>query len=183
MTEDLINPKLSLLKEVPIVTSNNSSFPMMSPEMATITPNDHDEFDTGEAFRISENLRAGGRVLAAIGLEKLSVQRDTLRRQLETAQAKIFEQNTVILNITDNCAENSRRIVDERNEAQARIKEMEAQAVPKGWKLVPVEPADAMIDRAVAFALNVKLHAGYDWSAYMADLYGRIISAAPEPKP
>ena len=53
--------------------------------------------------------------------------------------------------------------------------------VPDGYVLVPMEPKDAQLDTAVAFALNVFLHEGYNWSDYMRDLYQRMLSAAPEP--
>lgn len=46
-------------------------------------------------------------------------------------------------------------------------------------KLVPTEPTDAMLDRAVAFALNVKLCAGYGWTQYMRDLWARMVEDAP----
>jgi hypothetical protein len=55
-----------------------------------------------------------------------------------------------------------------------------AEAVP-GWKLVPVEADDAMLDRAVAFALNVTITQGYGWTEYMRDLYRTLLAAAPAP--
>lgn len=56
-----------------------------------------------------------------------------------------------------------------------------AEAVPEGWKLVPVWPTVAQLDTAVAFALNVKLSEGYMWSDYMRDVYQRMLAAAPSP--
>lgn len=53
------------------------------------------------------------------------------------------------------------------------------EAVPKGWKLVPVEPSSDMLDRAVAFALMSVLTGDYKWSQYMTDLWGRFLSAVP----
>lgn len=50
---------------------------------------------------------------------------------------------------------------------------------PTGWQMVPVEPAEEMLDRAGAFALMVKLSADYGWTAYMRDLWARFLSAAP----
>ena len=50
---------------------------------------------------------------------------------------------------------------------------------PDGWVLVPREPTPEMIDRAVAFMLQVKLGGDYGWSAYARDVYGRMLSAAP----
>lgn len=52
-------------------------------------------------------------------------------------------------------------------------------ATQAGSKLVPVEPTPAMLDVAVSFALNVQISRNYNWSAYMADVYRRMVSAAP----
>ena len=51
--------------------------------------------------------------------------------------------------------------------------------VPEGWKLVPVESTDAMLDVAVSFALCVQISGEYGWSRYMADVWRRMYSAAP----
>ena len=55
---------------------------------------------------------------------------------------------------------------------EQRIRETEAQRVPEGWKLVPVEPTDEMID------------AGCDEAdAYRVDIdraYRAMLSVAPE---
>jgi len=48
---------------------------------------------------------------------------------------------------------------------------------PEGWQLVPKEPTEEMLDRAVAFALNVSLSDGYRWTDYMRDLWKRFLSA------
>ena len=45
-------------------------------------------------------------------------------------------------------------------------------------KLVPTIPTDAMLDRAVAFALNVQLGGEYGWTQYMRDLWARFIDGA-----
>lgn len=47
-----------------------------------------------------------------------------------------------------------------------------------GWVMVPKIPSSAMLDRAVAFALNVTLSGDYGWSSYMRDLYARMLTAA-----
>jgi hypothetical protein len=47
-------------------------------------------------------------------------------------------------------------------------------------KTLPETPTPAMIDAAVAFALNVQIHAGYGWSQYMRDLYETMVKAAPD---
>lgn len=46
-------------------------------------------------------------------------------------------------------------------------------------RVVPVQPTEAMLDRAVAFALNVSLSRDYNWSAYMRDLWARFIDEPP----
>lgn len=53
-------------------------------------------------------------------------------------------------------------------------------SVPDGWLLVPKEPTPAMLDRAVAYALNVQIHGEYGWTQYMRDLWNGMLSAAPE---
>jgi hypothetical protein len=50
-----------------------------------------------------------------------------------------------------------------------------------GWKLVPVEADDAMLDRAVAFALNGTITQGYGCTEWMRDLYRTLLAAAPAP--
>ena len=45
-------------------------------------------------------------------------------------------------------------------------------------KLVPTEPTGAMLDRAVAFALNVSISSEYGWTDYMRDRWARMISDA-----
>ena len=54
-------------------------------------------------------------------------------------------------------------------------------AVPDGWKLVPVEPTVGMLDIAVSHALAVSLSRDYDWSAYMRDVWMRMVEASLEP--
>ena len=44
---------------------------------------------------------------------------------------------------------------------------------------VPLEPTEAMLDVAVSFALNVSLSGEYNWSAYMRDVWQRMVKAAP----
>ena len=51
----------------------------------------------------------------------------------------------------------------------------------QGWKLVPIEPQSAMLDRAVAFALNVKLSSDYRWTDYMKDLWATMLAGSPPP--
>ncbi|MCA7945595.1 hypothetical protein [Burkholderia vietnamiensis] len=57
----------------------------------------------------------------------------------------------------------------------------EAVAIPAGYALVPVDPTAAMLDRAVAFALNVKISGEYRWTNYMIDLWSGFLAAAPHP--
>ena len=52
-------------------------------------------------------------------------------------------------------------------------------AVPDGWKLVPVEPTAGMLDVAVSHALTVSLSRDYSWSAYMRDVWLRMVEAYP----
>lgn len=56
-----------------------------------------------------------------------------------------------------------------------------ALSCPDGFRLVPVEPTSAMLDRAVAFALNVTLSGEYNWSAYMRDVWRAMLAASPAP--
>lgn len=65
-----------------------------------------------------------------------------------------------------------------REYARAAIQQA-AGAVPEGCRIVPMEPSKAMLDRAVAFALNVSLGGSYGWTDYMRDLYARMLSAVP----
>lgn len=44
---------------------------------------------------------------------------------------------------------------------------------------VPLEPTEEMLDVAVSFALNVSLSGEYNWSAYMRDVWQRMVKAAP----
>lgn len=44
---------------------------------------------------------------------------------------------------------------------------------------VPIEPSAAMLDRAVAFALNVKISGDYGWTAYMRDLWKTMLQGVP----
>ena len=46
-------------------------------------------------------------------------------------------------------------------------------------KLLPETPTPAMIDAAVAFALNVQVTGRGGWSNYMRDLYETMVKAAP----
>ena len=56
-----------------------------------------------------------------------------------------------------------------------------ALSCPDGFRLVPVEPTAEMLDRAVAFALNVTLSGEYNWSAYMRDVWRTMLAASPAP--
>ncbi|MET3232260.1 UNVERIFIED_ORG: hypothetical protein ABIC54_004465 [Burkholderia sp. 1263] len=47
-----------------------------------------------------------------------------------------------------------------------------------GWHLAPIEPTPAMLDTAVAFALNVAISSEYNWSAYMRDVWMNMLNAA-----
>lgn len=67
--------------------------------------------------------------------------------------------------------------------AVAATKEQEP-AVPEGWKLVPVEPTENMIDGARGFRVNLHFGAGgisgpvSAWEA--KEIYQRMLAAAPE---
>jgi hypothetical protein len=50
----------------------------------------------------------------------------------------------------------------------------------EGQAIVPVEPTPEMLDVAVSFALNVSLSGDYNWSAYMRDIWLRMVAAAPK---
>ena len=52
--------------------------------------------------------------------------------------------------------------------------------VPAGYALVPIETTDTMLDRAVAFALNVSVSSEYRWTDYMRDLWAGMLAAAPQ---
>lgn len=57
----------------------------------------------------------------------------------------------------------------------------QAGQAPEGWKLVPLEPSAGMLDVAVSHALMVSLSSDYNWSAYMRDVWQRMLAAAPQP--
>ena len=46
----------------------------------------------------------------------------------------------------------------------------------EGFVLVPIEPTDEVLDRAVAFVLQVGLSSDYRWTDYMRDLYARFLN-------
>lgn len=50
--------------------------------------------------------------------------------------------------------------------------------VPEGYALVPVEPTSAMLDRAVALMLNVKVSSAYTWTQYARDLWATMLAAS-----
>lgn len=68
----------------------------------------------------------------------------------------------------------------ERDRYLARSQSHHARLAAEGLVVVPAEPARIVIDRAVAFALNVSLTGDYNWSAYMTDLYRRMVTAAQQ---
>lgn len=47
------------------------------------------------------------------------------------------------------------------------------------------EPSEEMMDRGVAFALNVKIGSDYGWTPYVRDMFTTMLAASPlaEPKP
>lgn len=55
--------------------------------------------------------------------------------------------------------------------------------VPDGYVLVPIEPTPEMLDVAVSHALMVSLSGNYNWSAYMRDVWLRMVSAAEQSAP
>lgn len=52
-------------------------------------------------------------------------------------------------------------------------------SIPEGWRLVPVEPTPEMLDVAVSHALCVSISGDYGWSAYMRDVWSRMLTSAP----
>lgn len=66
---------------------------------------------------------------------------------------------------------------------RAEFEAVMAKAVPDGFVLVPLEPTEAMLDRAVSFALCVQLSSEFGWTDYMRVLWSRMISAVPKPEP
>ncbi|WP_244097331.1 hypothetical protein [Burkholderia cenocepacia] len=62
------------------------------------------------------------------------------------------------------------------NESTAPVHPAKPAAIPAGYTLVPIEPDTAMLDRAVAFALNVKIGGKYRWTEYMRDLWARFLA-------
>ena len=52
---------------------------------------------------------------------------------------------------------------------------------PQTTKIVPLEPTDKQLDRAVSFMLNASIstHTG-GWTEYARSVYSIMISAAPE---
>lgn len=60
------------------------------------------------------------------------------------------------------------------------IAAFKAALAAQGYAIVPREASTVQLDRAAAFALNVKLSGQYSWSDYMRDLYGRFLSADEE---
>jgi|SRR6185312_3793459 len=53
--------------------------------------------------------------------------------------------------------------------------------VPVDLAMVPRVPTSAMLDRAVALALNVTIHGAGGWSNYMCDVWNCMLAAAPQP--
>ena len=108
-----------------------------------------------------------------------SAMEDYARAAIEQAAG---EEGEIVVTKTDTGA-----IVSvTRQDAEGRILDVIAQdtqqaagAVPEGCRIVPMEPSKAMLDRAVAFALNVSLGGSYGWTDYMRDLYARMLSAVP----
>ena len=54
-------------------------------------------------------------------------------------------------------------------------------SLPAGYVMVPVEPTPAMLDVAVSHALMVSLSGDYNWSAYMRDVWSRMLAASRLP--
>lgn len=65
---------------------------------------------------------------------------------------------------------------DTKHEAQGLESQ---QSAPAGYVLVPVEPTPEMLDVAVSHALMVSISGEYNWSAYMRDVWKRMLAAAP----
>lgn len=72
-------------------------------------------------------------------------------------------------------------LTEEETSATASVFGLSHPSTPQGWKLAPVEPDSAMLDRAVAFALNVSLSSEYRWTDYMKDLWATMLAGSPPP--
>jgi hypothetical protein len=77
---------------------------------------------------------------------------------------------------TSQATEQNKRILAEA--IADSISAQPAPVVPDGYAIVPVEPTPEMLDVAVSHALMVSLSGDYNWSAYMRDVWLRMISAA-----
>lgn len=53
---------------------------------------------------------------------------------------------------------------------EAKVRELEAERVPDGWKPVPIEPTDAMVDAACIL------------SSFPTGVYAAMLAAAPQQK-
>ena len=71
----------------------------------------------------------------------------------------------------------------ENEELRARVAELEvalAKREADGFVLVPVEPTEAMLDAAVAMALQVSVSGQGGWTKYAAGLYAQMLAAAQQ---
>lgn len=125
--------------------------------------------DTPEAVRLADALEDIAATSSCMFEDEATEAAALLRRipDLETARNVAIEL--------------AAQYAADRDQLRAELEKVRA---PEGWRLVPAEPTEAMLDRAVAFALNVHLSSGYGWTQYMRDLWGRLLSglaAAPTP--
>lgn len=103
-------------------------------------------------------------------------ERDQLRAEVERLKAQLAEE---IQRRFDGNEISSNEHREEVQRLQAQLAQQ--QGVPEGWKPAPAEPTPAMLDVAVSHALMVSLSGDYNWSAYMRDVWQRMLAAAPAP--
>jgi hypothetical protein len=126
---------------------------------------------------------------------------DALRARVAELEAQAEAYKVDLQTSTEVCNELSRevkRLVIERNEALAKrdacpeclgtdgshmplcpsLTKREAD----GFVLVPVEPTEAMLDAAVAMALQVSVSGQGGWTKYVAGLYAQMLAAAQQKK-
>ena len=130
---------------------------------------------------------------------------DTLRPEVREAMTRLerylhitiggkhFRENTYdiirteLLRLTDDCARlvdcinaqppTRRRLIDRAERAEAELAALKQREQDAATALVPKVPTSAMLDAAVALALNVTVHGAGGWSNYMRDVWGAMLAA------
>lgn len=69
---------------------------------------------------------------------------------------------------------------DARSAARAALS-ASATTQQEGWRWVPVEPTEAMLDRFVSRALCVSVHGDGGWTGYARQQWAAMLAAAPTP--